>query len=255
MGNNHHRATGLGRPGAGGTDKAVGENVTHGIDVRQVAAEQVGGIGPQQHVNHHGSKQFLHQLRHRQVADTSCSNFGGQPFSDDREHLRTFVFEQRLHCRARGPGDRFGKHGRTDPRFPAKRVGHQGIQPTYCPAQIAAVFGEEFLDIQQRTVAVEDGPKQTPIERATWNKTLVVRPAFVVALVTTFVRGLDRNSSYAFDAKQVVLTRTRRCHREPRPTAGIDCPRRAAVRAPLTGPRPCLFRVGLSEVGNLVAPH
>lgn len=41
------------------------------------------------------------------------------------------------------------------------------------------------------------------IRRSTWNKTLLVTLAFLIALVTTFVRGLDRNSPYAFSEKQM----------------------------------------------------
>lgn len=39
--------------------------------------------------------------------------------------------------------------------------------------------------------------------RSTWNKTLMVTLAFLITLVTTFVRGLDKNSPYAFSEKQM----------------------------------------------------
>lgn len=44
---------------------------------------------------------------------------------------------------------------------------------------------------------------QGPIGRSTWIKSIVVMVIFLVGLLATFLRGLDKNSPYVFDAKQM----------------------------------------------------
>jgi hypothetical protein len=69
----------------------------------------------------------------------------------------------------------------------------------YSPGFLAAILLHVPIGVTYITALRAEGP----IGRSTWNKTLAVTLAFLIALVTTFVRGLDRNSPYAFDDKQM----------------------------------------------------
>lgn len=69
----------------------------------------------------------------------------------------------------------------------------------YSPGFLAAILLHVPIGVTYLTALRAEGP----IGRSTWNKTLVVTLAFLIALVTTFVRGLDKNSPYAFSEKQM----------------------------------------------------
>lgn len=69
----------------------------------------------------------------------------------------------------------------------------------YSPGFLAAILLHVPIGIAYLTAVRADGP----IERSTWIKTLVVSMIFLIALVTTFVRGIDRNSPYAFSDEQM----------------------------------------------------
>lgn len=69
----------------------------------------------------------------------------------------------------------------------------------YSPGFLAAILLHVPIGVTYLTAVRAEGP----IGRSTWNKTIAVTLAFLVALVTTFVRGLDKNSPYAFSDKQM----------------------------------------------------
>lgn len=86
----------------------------------------------------------------------------------------------------------------------AQAVDHGIILPglarvKYSPGFLAAILLHVPIGITYIRALHTEGP----IGRSTWNKSIVVMVIFLVGLVTTFVRGIDRNSPYAFDARQM----------------------------------------------------
>jgi hypothetical protein len=69
----------------------------------------------------------------------------------------------------------------------------------YSPGFLAAILLHVPIGITYITALRAEGP----IGRSTWNKTIAVTSIFLVALVTTFVGGLDKNSPYAFSDDQM----------------------------------------------------
>jgi hypothetical protein len=75
-----------------------------------------------------------------------------------------------------------------------------GIARTkYSPGFLAAIL----LHVPIGITYIRALRTQGPIDRNTWTKSIVVMAIFLIGLVTTFVRGLDKNSPYAFDAEQM----------------------------------------------------
>lgn len=69
----------------------------------------------------------------------------------------------------------------------------------YSPGFLAAIL----LHVPIGTTYITALRAEGPMGRSTWNKTIAVTSLFLIALVTTFVRGLDRNSPYAFSDEQM----------------------------------------------------
>lgn len=86
----------------------------------------------------------------------------------------------------------------------AQAVDHGIILPgiarvKYSPGFLAAILLHVPIGITYIAALRTEGP----IGRSTWNKSIAVTLMFLVCLVTTFIRGLDKNSPYAFSAKQM----------------------------------------------------
>lgn len=86
----------------------------------------------------------------------------------------------------------------------AQAVDHGIILPglarvKYSPGFLAAILLHVPIGITYITALRTDGP----IGRSTWNKSIAVTLIFLISLITTFVRGLDKTSPYAFSDKQM----------------------------------------------------
>ncbi|HVR00325.1 MAG TPA: HXXEE domain-containing protein [Mycobacterium sp.] len=86
----------------------------------------------------------------------------------------------------------------------AQAVDHGIVLPgiarvKYSPGFLAAILLHVPIGISY--IAVLRG--QGPIDRSTWRKSIAVMVLFLIGLVTTFIRGIDKNSPYAFSAKQM----------------------------------------------------
>jgi hypothetical protein len=100
----------------------------------------------------------------------------------------------------------------------AQAVDHGIILPglarvKYSPGFLAAILLHVPIGITYITALRTDGP----IGRSGWNKSIAVTLIFLIGLVTTFIRGLDKNNPYAFSDKQMgpyeTETQTTAAHR------------------------------------------
>jgi hypothetical protein len=83
-------------------------------------------------------------------------------------------------------------------------VDHGVVMPAaarvkYSPGFLAAIL----LHVPIGTTYIAALRTDGPIGRDTWNKSMAVMLVFLAGLVITFVRGLDKNSPYAFSADQM----------------------------------------------------
>ena len=78
----------------------------------------------------------------------------------------------------------------------------------YSPGLLAAVLLHVPIGITYIEALRTDGP----IDRNTWRKTIVVTLIFLIGLVVTFIRGMDKDSPYPFDAKQMGPYETETLH-------------------------------------------
>jgi hypothetical protein len=86
----------------------------------------------------------------------------------------------------------------------AQAVDHGVILPgiarvKYSPGFLAAILLHVPIGITYISVLRTKGP----IGPSTWRKSIAVMVIFLIGLVTTFIRGIDKNSPYAFSAKQM----------------------------------------------------
>lgn len=86
----------------------------------------------------------------------------------------------------------------------AQAVDHGIILPglaraKYSPGFLAAIL----LHVPIGITYIAAVRRQGPIGRSTWIKSVAAMLIFLIGLVTTFVRGLDKNSPHAFSVKQM----------------------------------------------------
>jgi hypothetical protein len=86
----------------------------------------------------------------------------------------------------------------------AQAVDHGVILPgiarvKYSPGFLAAILLHVPIGITYISVLRTKGP----IGPSTWRKSIALMVIFLIGLVTTFIRGIDKNSPYVFSAKQL----------------------------------------------------